>query len=316
MPRVTPTESYLKVHYELRPAKQVERRMLIDALLALSAAGFPIKHYQYTGMGSIYFIDFMLLHRLIGISAMLSVEYDTKITRRVEFNRPFECVQTEIAPIGDVIPRLSLDRRHLLWLDYDGVLTGSHLSDISAATTRLSVGSILLITIDVEPPTDTDVPSDWMQYFKDEAGEYFAPSLTIGDFAKSVLPIRNVEFVWNAIKSGIVGRTEVHFIPMFNFIYEDGHRMLTLGGMIGTDHEEELIAASGLAKTEFFRSSFDVAPCIIKVPRLTRKERQYLDGFMPAPDGWRPTEFELSEENVLAYRQIYRFCPTYAELLL
>lgn len=27
----TPSESYLKVHYELRPAKQVERRMIIDA---------------------------------------------------------------------------------------------------------------------------------------------------------------------------------------------------------------------------------------------------------------------------------------------
>jgi len=28
----SPTQSYKKVHYELRPAKQVERRMLIDAL--------------------------------------------------------------------------------------------------------------------------------------------------------------------------------------------------------------------------------------------------------------------------------------------
>src|SRR5438477_10122475 len=112
MPGMTPSESYLTVHYELRPAKQVERRMLVDALLSLSAAGFPIKHYQYTGMGSIYFIDFMLFHRLIGIKSMLSVEYDINIARRVEFNRPFECVATEIAAIGDVIPRLSRDRQH------------------------------------------------------------------------------------------------------------------------------------------------------------------------------------------------------------
>lgn len=313
---MTPSESYLTVHYELRPAKQVERRMFVDALLSLSAAGFPIKHYQYTGMGSIYFIDFMLLHRLIGIKSMLSVEHDTKIARRVAFNRPFECVATEISAIGDVIPRLSLDRQHLLWLDYDGVLTGSHLSDVSAAMTRLSVGSILLVTVDLEPPTETDEPQDWMDYFKEETGDYFEPSLTLADFAKSKLPVRNVGFIWNAIKSGIVGRTEVHFIPMFNFVYEDGHKMLTIGGMIGTAHEEELIAASGLPKTEFFRSTFDSDPCLIRVPRLTRKERQYLDGFMPSPDEWQPADFELSKENVLAYRQIYRFCPTYAELLL
>jgi hypothetical protein len=51
----TPTASYLKVHYELRPAKQVERRMLIDAFQQLAQAGFQIRDYQYTGMGSIYF---------------------------------------------------------------------------------------------------------------------------------------------------------------------------------------------------------------------------------------------------------------------
>ena len=60
-----PTESYQKVHYELRPAKQVERRMLVDALLGLAVAGFPIQDYQYTGMGSIYFIDFILFHRFL-----------------------------------------------------------------------------------------------------------------------------------------------------------------------------------------------------------------------------------------------------------
>src|SRR6266496_2730130 len=103
MSGLIPTESYLTVHYELRPAKQVERRMLVDALLALSAAGFRIQDYQYTGMGSVYFIDFMLFHRLIGLQKMLSVEYNTKIARRVEFNRPFDCVGTEIAPIGNII---------------------------------------------------------------------------------------------------------------------------------------------------------------------------------------------------------------------
>jgi hypothetical protein len=290
--------------------------MIVDALLSLSAAGFPIKHYQYTGMGSIYFIDFMLFHRLIGIKSMLSVEYDTNIARRVQFNRPFDCVDTKIAPIGDIIPTLSPDIRHFLWLDYDDVATAAHLNDVSSAATRLSVGSILLVTIDLEPPTETGKPRDWMKYFETEAGDYFRPSLKVRDFAKSQLPARNIEFIWNAIKSGIVGRTAVRFIPMFNFVYEDGHKMLTMGGMIGTAHEEQLIAASGLAKTDFFRSSFDSDPCFIKVPRLTRKERQYLDGFMPCPDKWRPAEFELSRENVLAYRDIYRFCPTYAELLL
>ena len=50
---VEPSKSYLSVHYELRSAKQVERRMLIDALHTLGEDGFRISDYQYTGMGSI-----------------------------------------------------------------------------------------------------------------------------------------------------------------------------------------------------------------------------------------------------------------------
>ena len=50
-------ESWRKVPYDLRPAKQAERRMLVDAFMILSQAGFPIRDYQYTGMGSVYFVD-------------------------------------------------------------------------------------------------------------------------------------------------------------------------------------------------------------------------------------------------------------------
>jgi len=56
------TESYLKVAYDLRPAKQIERRMFIDGLQRLALAGFDIGDYQYTGFGSIFFVDFILFH--------------------------------------------------------------------------------------------------------------------------------------------------------------------------------------------------------------------------------------------------------------
>ena len=52
-----PTESYLEVNYALRPSKEVERRMIIDALHILSCAGLPIRDYQYTGLGSFYYVD-------------------------------------------------------------------------------------------------------------------------------------------------------------------------------------------------------------------------------------------------------------------
>ena len=37
---------------------------------------------------------------------------------------------------------------------------------------------------------------------------------------------------------------------------------------------------------------------------------------MPCDDSWLPNEFEASTEEIKAYREIYRFLPSYAELLV
>jgi hypothetical protein len=92
-----------------------------------------------------------------------------------------------------------------------------------------------------------------------------------------------------------------------------------MGGMIGGAAEKRKINSSSLAKADYYRETFDVTKspaCTITVPKLTRKERQYLDGYMPCADGWVPEDFELSQEHVKAYRDIYRFCPNFTEMLL
>ena len=127
------SESFRKVPYDLREATQVERRMLIDAFQRLSAAGFAISDYQYTGMGSIYFFDFALFHKYIGIQYMLSVEISERAERRVKFNRPYGNVDILIGPIGRILPDLFRDRHHIVWLDYDGVICADHTRDVVSA---------------------------------------------------------------------------------------------------------------------------------------------------------------------------------------
>src|SRR5689334_16559424 len=99
---IVPTESYLKVAYDLRPAKQVERRMLLDCLQRLARVGFDLPDYQYTGFGSIHFVDFVMLHKLLGMRNLLSVEYSAAIEKRVEFNKPFGLINIEMKSISDV----------------------------------------------------------------------------------------------------------------------------------------------------------------------------------------------------------------------
>ena len=40
-----PSKSYKQVFYDLRPGKQVERRMIMDALGRLMNGGIPIRDY-------------------------------------------------------------------------------------------------------------------------------------------------------------------------------------------------------------------------------------------------------------------------------
>ena len=49
---------------------------------------------------------------------MRSVEYDSGIRKRVRFNRPFSFIKIFIDDVANIIPKLSLRKRHLLWIDY------------------------------------------------------------------------------------------------------------------------------------------------------------------------------------------------------
>jgi hypothetical protein len=305
--------------------------MIIDALQRLGAAGFPIVDYQYTGFGAIYFVDFILFHKLLGMSRLLSLEQQESLASRMTFNRPFSCVDIRMVPASSEIPNLSRDIRHIVWLDYDGVLHKNFLSDIQSAVTVLPAGSVLLVTVDVEPPEDYDYkqvdpnfdsskevlgPRHWKRYFEHHASAYLKLGLSENDFGRSELRLRTAEILKASFTRSIVARPDMEFLPIFNFIYKDSHWMLSMGGMIAGRTEKRQLRGSTLGETAYHRGNFNLPPFEITVPRLTRKERVYLDREMPCADGWVPKDFDLDPEEARRYREIYRFLPAFAEILL
>lgn len=310
------SKSALTVQYDLRPAKQVERRMLVDAFQRLAQAGFEIRDYKYTGFGAYYFVDFIIFHKLLGINDMLSIEHDKTLERRVRFNCPFECVKIWMDSSTAVIPTLSPDIRHILWLDYDEPITDLILKDMYLAGSQLSSGSILLVTVDTEPPDkDSDDPSASKAYFEKQAEKYLGV-LDPEAFADRNLPSTNKRIILNALKDGMSGRTDVNFLPLFYFLYADGHRMMTIGGMIGSKAEKRKINSMNIDGAIYLRTDERHAPYEIRVPTFTPKERHSMNQAMPCPVGWQPAEFEVPIEDIASYREIYRFLPAYAELLI
>jgi hypothetical protein len=308
--------SYLKVSYDLRPAKQVERRMILDAFQSLMVSGFPIRDYQYIGFGSIYFVDFVLLHKILGINNLLSIEGDRSITKRVEFNKPFDLIKIRMDYSGDVITGLDRDQKIILWLDYDYRLCKNIVEDITLASNILSSGSIILITVDVRPPEDGNSPSDWRLYYETEAKNFTEFNWTDENYTQTSLPKTTGRILMNAIISGINGRDKIKYYPLFNFLYSDSCPMLTVGGLIGDEMDGRKVMECSFEGMNFIRRDINDDTFHIRVPKITKKERFYLDHKMPINEGWSPKEFEISEDDLKDYNAIYRYYPSFAELLI
>ncbi len=309
------------LQYDLRPHKQVERRMMLDAFQILLAAGFPIRKYKYVGMGSVMFWDFLMFHKLLGIRDLTSVERDSGIAKRIGFNRPFRLVDVQIRTIGSAIARLHAGDRHIVWMDYDDRLSREILEDASQAASRLGMGSVCVITVDVEPPNvcwegkEKGRNEAWRDYFYSIGRGVWDSSWDASDFVETRLWARNCDLLRRAVESGLAGLRK-KFFPIFHFLYKDGdHQMMTIGGMFGGREEKAQLRRSELSEAIYYRGTFG-DPYRIQVPRFTRRERFLLDREMPRNGEWQPEEFEVIDSDLVSYSQIYRFLPAYAELLL
>jgi hypothetical protein len=290
--------------------------MLIDALRRLASGGFPIADYQYTGMGSIHFYDFSLLHRYAGINQMLSVEASKSIRKRVEFNCPYAAITVRIGKVGSEIRKLSPELSHLLWLDYDSTIQMAYLADVTQAILHCRPGSIILATVDIEAPRSERTPTEVREYFQATFGDLLPANQRLSEFTSKNLYSVNGQLLWRAIQRGLNGREGISFQLLFNFVYQDGHRMLTIGGMVVDDPTRLRLKNSAIWNTPYVRKNLRQKPYNIRVPVITRKERLYLDSAMPCKNDWRPTEFEIGLKDLKAYRDIYRFAPQFAELIL
>src|SRR3954471_24514148 len=121
--------SYREINYRLRPAKSVERKMIVDALRHLRGFG-DLAQYRYVGFGSVFFVDFALMHRAFCICDMVSIERRRDDEKRFYFNKLFDCIEMQFGESNEVLAKLQWDGRTIIWLDYDGSINSNVLSDV------------------------------------------------------------------------------------------------------------------------------------------------------------------------------------------
>lgn len=306
--------SYESINYALRPAKNIERRMLCEAFRRLVGFG-GVESYRYIGFGSTYFSDFSLFHKSLRITDNVSIEHDIKNRERFEFNRPYKCIKLEFGESNAILPGLTWDVRTIVWLDYDYALDQGVLTDVAFVCANAPSGSIIVVTVDARPE-DLDKRLESLKSRVEE--QKLPPGLTksklggwgTAEVYRSIIA-NEINATINARNGGRPRGTKLLYKQIFNFHYSDSAKMLTVGGIIYDEGQSELEAKCAFEQLDFIKTGEE--PYIIEVPSLTLKEIRHLDKQLPCDNLDHLNAPSIPAKDISSYAKIYRYFPAFVE---
>lgn len=309
--------SFESVNYAIRPNKNIERKLVFEALRAIHSA-IPLNDYRYVGLGSLWFVDFILAHRYLSITDMICIEYETEADR-VEFNRPYDCVAVKRGNTSDVLPTIDLTGKpNLIWLDYDTGLEGPMLQDLELIATKAKVGTIFMVTLNAHRDRIPKLDSDGKELNKEAGlrlafGALVPPTLPHNALSVNGYPKLLAQMLLAHMDSCVhrSGRTD-KFLPIFNIFYRDSTPMITVGGLIADGLHERAYRTSGVDSLSCAKGTEQTS---VLAPPLTIKEKLTFDQLLPCADPPSTAElgFRLSTEQIAAYHKYYRHYPIFGE---
>src|SRR6266571_2638353 len=322
--------SFEAVNYAVRPNKNVERKLIAECLQGL-VRRFDMQTYRYIGFGSMWFVDFILFHKLLLMEDMVSIERDS--ADRADFNKPFGCIAVEEGESTTVLPTLKLDsKRAVVWLDYNSHLTGPIFEDIRIVCRSVPSGSIVMFTVNgnrrqiddetlVQKATLEDKDAARLAVLEKTAGDFLPNPMPAKPFSLQAFPGLVADILLAAIQHAVLteGRPgkDDRFYPIFNFAYSDAAQMVTVGGMIASGTDRKLLDECELpVRCEYAKGTQQV---LIDVPPLTLREKWAIDGLLPSDpspsseDLKNKFNFVIKDAQLEEYCRYYRFYPVFSE---
>jgi hypothetical protein len=318
--------SYRLVDYSLRPAKHAERRMLCDAFRRLSKFA-SVESYQYVGFGSVWFSDFSLFHRQLGIVKMISIERMAAHDARFKFNKPFGGVDLKFGESGIVLPQIDWNLRTITWLDYDDPLSPGMLDDVRTVAIKSVGGSLLAVSIQCQgaPMMKVEDGDGEMRSVKtaDEfkiifGAERTPVSLSPNDLVgwnlaatcrKAILS--EIDDALDVVNLSRHEQQKLQFIPIMAIEYADGAKMTTVAGVFIDKGQNSIFSSCGFEEMPFYVEPG--APAMrLEVPKLTPKEMRELEGKLPIADPSAIEAGPFPKSDAVAFAKLYRYLPSFA----
>jgi hypothetical protein len=308
------------IAYDLRPAKQSERRILIE-VLKLGSEGTPISDYRYVGMGGNKFYDFLLMHRYLGIKKMVSIEHDPTMYKRAEFNVPFGFIDVQQKNVAEFLATDTSGSHSIYWFDYDGGVSRTLVDDIESMATKAKLGDFCFVTVSGTAPRALDKLSDEdrLEELKDLIGDV-AGQVVLEDVERSRFSNAVHQILFAAFRHGFAMRTEGKFVPLLQVKYSDTHPMVTVGGAFLAESRGATCAAAVRAHMPYLMPS---RPELYEIMSFnhTDRERALFDRAVTTGSG-RSRERRIlaglgfQKAELEAYRDMVRYFPRYVETMV
>jgi hypothetical protein len=307
------------ISYNLRPAKQAERRILLDFLKCAGDAGVAISDCRYVGMGGTMFYDFHLMHRFLGITRMVSLERDPDTHPRCLFNRPFEFIAVENESAATFMAKDRDSKPTIYWFDYDDGFGADIVADILSLGARVRPGGFAFATVCESPPgvLAKQNKAQRLEYFQEKLGD-FAIGLTADDLDNAAFPGTLHRILVQAFQSAFAVRSDGKFQTLFQIRYRDTSPMITVGGCFGSSGYSSRIRERVRSDLPFLLTG---DPYQIRHLNLTPRERDLFDIAATKPrknskqaNSLRSLGFKKADFD--AYRDLLRFLPRYFESII
>jgi hypothetical protein len=317
------------LNYSLRYAKNIERKMMNEALLRLAVLA-PLSTYRYVGFGSEFFNDFSLFHQALGVRDMISIESDEARIARCEFNLPYKCIELKTGNSAAVLPTLNWSQRNIVWLDYVEKLNRLILEDVNLIASQVRSGSLAAWTVNANPwggdvdedtsekVAQTDWPQRRLSKFQNLFGSRKFPGLNGASLAGWGMAAEfhrlisdEVVRALNDRNASALPKDKIQFRQCFHFRYADGQRMLTVGGVFLNPGDGRSLGKNPFEGLDFIREaeeSYELDP-----PTLTGREVRHLNRLLPSRSKLRKETRWLSADEIEKFRRLYRYYPVFAE---
>ena len=312
--------SFNVVNYSLRPSKSIQRRLVFDGIRTLQSH-LELKRMVYVGFGSIWFVDFVMAHRLLGIDDMVSIE-DSEIGHcRAKFNAPYATVRISQGHSSQVLPTLYEDdlireRPWVIWLDYDDNFNETLRDDIQSIIEKAPENTVLLITFNGSEDKyghARDRRDRLRETFGDVVPDELSKTECKRGRMQEILADLAIDLMISvAAESARPGG----FVPAFRAIYKDTAAMVTVGGFLPT--REKVRSIQDVVKDVKWRCCPEKR---IVAPPLTIREATTLQSQLPRGERLSRSlvqylGFDLEDEQIEAFEEYYREYPIYAQIIV